>query len=89
MLEVNDQVQIMLVDKDSAVLDGSSKGMPRHVSRGLERNHFNMHDFGPEEALFDKIHIVLNDIVPPQFLEYTSYTFTSHDQGMTSLSLCY
>ena len=54
----------MLVEKSSAVLQHvSSMEKPWFVSHGLDRNHFDMHNFGPDDALFDStIQLVLDKI---------------------------
>ena len=55
--------QIMLVTKESATMQGPSVGDARVISRGLERNHFNLHKFGENDTLFSTVAFVLRYVV--------------------------
>ena len=54
----------MLVTADSATIQGPSAGDARVISRDLERNHFNLHNFGEDDTRFNTVAFVLSRIVP-------------------------
>ena len=54
----------MLVSRDSATMQGPSIGDARIISRDLERNHFNLHNFGKNDTCFHTVELVLRNIVP-------------------------
>ena len=62
----------MLVEKNSAVLQHVSMGEPWVVSHGLNRNHFDMHNFGRNDALFDNTIKLVLDKVASLFRALTS-----------------
>ena len=94
MWETN-QIQVMLVSKNDAILvDGPSTGEPRFVARGLERDHFNMHNFGKDDRVFRTVAYVLKHTLSPDILQHADLSsvmipLTREDQGMgLSNSIC-
>lgn len=76
----------MLVEKNSAVLQHvSSMGKPWFISHGLDRNHFDMHNFGPSDVLFDStIKLVLDKIASSSQIltpDDLLHTFTLDENG--------
>ena len=71
----------MLVEKNSAVLHHvSAMEKPWFVKHGLDRNHFDMHNFGPNDALFDNtIKLVLDKIA-------ASFRAFNPDESLHSLT---
>lgn len=71
----------MLVEKNSAVLQHiSAVEKPWFVKYGLDRNHFDMHNFGPRDALFDNtIKLALDKIA-------SSFRAFNLDESLHSLA---
>lgn len=77
----------MLVEKHSAVLQHvSCEGEPWFEAHGLDRNHFDMHNFGRNDALFDNtVKLVLDKITRSSrspALDDLLYNFTLDEKGM-------
>lgn len=71
----------MLVEKNSALLeDVASMKKPWIASHGLDRNHFDMHNFGHNDALFDNTVKLVLDKITSSFKALTPdellHTFT-------------
>lgn len=79
----------MLVQRDDATLEGPSTGDPRILTRALERNHFNMHNFGKDDRVFQTVERVLKDIVPFHCLKSLCLNtpLAPEDQGRRSAFL--
>ena len=71
----------MLVEKNSAVLQHiSAVEKPWFLKYGLDRNHFDMHNFGPKDALFDNtIKLALDKIA-------SSFRAFNLDESLHSLA---
>lgn len=81
----------MLVQRSDAILaDGPSTGEPRVLTRALERNHFNLHNFEEDDPVFQTVEHVLKDIIPNHFLSTSTFDnnlspLTPADEGNQSL----
>lgn len=80
----------MLVQRSDAILaDGPSTGEPRVLTRALERNHFDLHNFEEDDPLFQTVEHVLKDIIPNHFLLTSAFddtlsSLTPDDEGNQS-----
>jgi hypothetical protein len=81
----------MLVEKSSAVLQHvSSPGKQCFVAYGLDRDHFDMHNFGDNDALFDNtVKLALDKIIfpfrAPTFNDLL-HTFSADEKGVKAPS---
>lgn len=77
----------MLVEKNSATLQHvTTMEKPWFVKHGLDRNHFDMHNFGPNDTLFDNTVKLVLDKIASSFQAFTPddllYTFTDDENGV-------
>lgn len=74
-IKILNQVQIRLVQRNAAILEGPSTGQPRFINRTLERNHFNLHNFDENDSAFATVEWILRQIVPENLLANEGISF--------------
>jgi hypothetical protein len=84
----------MLVEKSSAVQQHvSSPGKQCFVAYGLDRDHFDMHNFGNNDALFDNtVKLALDKIIFPFRAPAPNdllHTFSENENGVKAPSAQY